>query len=324
MIEVENLSKYYGSLAAVRDVSFRVGAGQVVGFLGPNGAGKSTTLRVLAGFVGASSGRVRIGGYDIESERLDALGVIGYMPETAPLYVEMRVTEQLRFRAELKGVGRTEGRKAIAKEVSRVIERATITDVADVPIDELSKGYRQRVALADALLGSPPLLILDEPSAGLDPNQIREVRSLIRELGGEQTVLLSSHILPEIEATCSEVLVIDQGRLVAKGTIDDIRREQAPAAVRLVLSGDVETALVAIEEHEVVENCRVDEGPHTQLVVHLKSEVVIDVGGATAKLVACCVGAGALVREASPEAPSLEDVFSRLTRSENERREDAP
>ncbi|MFP6683580.1 MAG: ABC transporter ATP-binding protein, partial [Polyangiaceae bacterium] len=154
--------------------------------------------------------------------------------------------------------------------------------------------------------------------------QIREVRSLIRDLGGEQTVLISSHILPEIEATCSEVLVIDQGTLVAMGTIADIRREQAPVAIRLVLSGVVEAALVAIEEHEVVENCTVAEGPHTQLVVQLKSEMVNDVGGATAKLVACCVATGALVREASPEAPSLEDVFSRLTRSEGERMEGGP
>jgi ABC-2 type transport system ATP-binding protein len=205
------------------------------------------------------------------------------------------------------------------KEVERVIEQAKIEDVAQVPIGELSKGYRQRVGLADALLGSPPVLILDEPSAGLDPNQIRQVRDLIRNLGGKQTVLLSSHILPEIEATCCSVVVIDRGQLVAKGSIDEIRLEQAPVAVRLLLANCRDTLVTQFEDHQLVQRLSKTasrRAEHTSLLIELSDDGVGDVGEAIAALVACAVDAGARVHEATPEAPSLEDVFSRLTRSE--------
>jgi ABC-2 type transport system ATP-binding protein len=218
MIEAEHLSKDYGTVLAVDDVSFSVGLGEVVGFLGPNGAGKSTTLRMLAGYLAPTRGRVVVHGFDMQQEPLAARRLLGYQPEATPLYPELKVREFLRFRAELKRVPRRERPAAIA----RAMERARVTDVAETLIAHLSKGYRQRVGLADALVASPPLLILDEPTAGLDPNQIREVRALLRELGQDHTILLSTHILSEVEAVCDRALVIDRGKLVAQGTLQEL------------------------------------------------------------------------------------------------------
>src|SRR5579864_4500691 len=198
MIHVEHLTKYYGEYAAVRDVSFDVKEGLVVGFLGPNGAGKSTTMRILAGYLTATSGTVSIAGLDVFWNPVEVRRRIGYMPESCPLYPEMRVAEYLRFRAGIKGL---HGRHA-ARRVEHVLKRCWVDDVSRQLIGTLSKGYRQRVGLADALLADPPVLILDEPTAGLDPSQIRETRVLIRELGEEHTVLLSTHILSEVERTC--------------------------------------------------------------------------------------------------------------------------
>ena len=234
MIEVDKLTVSYGSFRAVDRVSFSVQAGEIVGFLGPNGAGKSTTLRVLAGFLGATSGAVRIAGIDVAEDSQRARARIGYMPEMSPLYPEMRVGEYLRFRAELKKVPRASRKEAVRTAMAE----ARVDDFEEVMIGHLSKGYRQRVGLADALVASPPLLILDEPTAGLDPNQIREVRSLIQKLGKDRTVLLSTHILSEVEATCSRAVVINRGRLVAEGSIDEIRAMRRPSGVRFVVRGD--------------------------------------------------------------------------------------
>jgi ABC-2 type transport system ATP-binding protein len=221
LIEVQHLRRSYGSVLAVKDVSFSVGRGDVVGFLGPNGAGKSTTLRMIVGYLGPSAGSVRVNGYDVVEQPLLARRSIGYMPETAPLYPEMRVREYLTFRARLKQLQRSE----IGKHVDLAIQKAEVGSVARALIGSLSRGFRQRVALADALLGNPPLLILDEPTAGLDPNQIHSVRNLIRELGREHTVLLSTHILSEVESACNRALVIDRGVLVAQGPISLLRRQ---------------------------------------------------------------------------------------------------
>ena len=198
MVSVQHLVKRYGARLAVDDLSFTVPKGEVVGFLGPNGAGKSTTLRILAGFLGATSGQVSVDGHDVKDDSFEARRLLGYMPEAVPLYLEMRVAEYLAFRAELKGVARGARRAS----VDAAMEKANVTDVANVLIGSLSKGYRQRVGLADALVAKPPLLILDEPTAGLDPNQIVEVRDVISALGKEHTVLLSTHILSEVEASC--------------------------------------------------------------------------------------------------------------------------
>ncbi len=220
MIVVENLVKYYGEYQAVRGVSFQVPKGQVVGFLGPNGAGKSTTMRILAGYLTATSGQARIDGKDVFWDPIAARRSIGYMPENCPLYPEMRVDEYLKFRAGLKGLGWSARRKRI----DYVLQRCWLKDVRRQLVGTLSKGYRQRVGLADALLADPPVLILDEPTAGLDPTQIRETRKLIRELGQEHTMLLSTHILSEVEMACDSAIIIYQGAVVANGTLADLRQ----------------------------------------------------------------------------------------------------
>jgi ABC-2 type transport system ATP-binding protein len=219
MIVVEHLTKYYGEYPAVRDVSFEVPKGRVVGFLGPNGAGKSTTMRILAGFLTASSGRASIAGHDVFADPIAVRRSIGYMPESCPLYQELRVDEYLRFRAGLKGLGWSRRRTRI----EYVLEKCWLKDVRRQLIGTLSKGYRQRVGLADALLADPPVLILDEPTAGLDPTQIRETRKLIRELGTQHTMLLSTHILSEVEMACDTVIVIAQGKVAEHGTLAEVR-----------------------------------------------------------------------------------------------------
>jgi ABC-2 type transport system ATP-binding protein len=308
MIEVEHLSKTYGGPRwAVRDVSFRVARGEVVGFLGPNGAGKSTTLRIVAGFLGATEGKVRIDGHDIVDEPLEARAKVGYMPEASPLYPEMRVAEYLAFRAELKGVKRAD-RKAW---VERAMEQAKVADMAATLVSHLSKGYRQRVGLADALVGRPPILILDEPTAGLDPNQIREVRSLVRELGKEHAVLVSTHILPEVEATCDRALVIAKGKLVAEGTIDELRtlRRSNGVRVRVAKGADLAAASSLLAALQDVAKVRREEGA----LVALWKKTVEDTDRAVESIAAAIVGAGLGLRELQPLRASLEEVFTELT-----------
>ena len=214
MIEVENFSKTYAGFRAVQNISVHVNKGEIVGFLGPNGAGKSTTMRVLAGYLPPTDGRITIGGFDVVNDSIEVRKRIGYMPENVPLYTDMRVNEFLRFRAELKRVPH----RKIKERVEYVCDRCSLTDVQTKIIGTLSKGYRQRVGLADAMIHDPALLILDEPTIGLDPNQIRAVRDLITDLGKDHTILLSTHILSEVELTCNRVLVINRGRIEASDT----------------------------------------------------------------------------------------------------------
>lgn len=220
LIEVQHLTKRYAGVTAVDDISFTVGKGEIVGFLGPNGAGKSTTMRILSGFIPATQGRVSVAGYDVFRHSVEARRRIGYMPENNPLYIEMRVMEYLKYRAALKGVPRAQRRAS----VDRVIELCGLTEVRRKLIGHLSKGYRQRVGIADALVHDPELVILDEPTIGLDPHQIRQVREVIRDLGKNHTVLISTHILPEVEMTCTRVLIIHRGRIAASNTVHDLRR----------------------------------------------------------------------------------------------------
>ena len=314
MIEVSELTKDYGTVVAVKGLSFTVGKGEIVGFLGPNGAGKSTTLRVLAGFLGATSGRVCIAGHDIAAQPLAARRSLGYMPESAPLYPEMRVEEYLTFRARLKEVPR-------AKRVSAVgssMERAGVRHMAGTVIQHLSKGYRQRVALADVLVANPPLLILDEPTAGLDPNQIREVRALIKALGDDRTILLSTHILSEVEATCERALVIDRGILVAEGTIEALRNQKRAAGYQLGvrdakraaeavvqgISGVISATAVAPDETAERRTLLVS------LAADADAERVLE--AVVEALAAAHIGLHALI----PEKASLEQIFSELTRHE--------
>jgi ABC-2 type transport system ATP-binding protein len=218
MIRVEHLTKRFGPKTAVDDISFRVQRGEIVGFLGPNGAGKTTTMRMLSGFMPATGGRVEIAGYDVFRDSLEVRRRIGYLPEHVPLYPEMRVCEYLAYRGRLKGVRGGRLRKAVGE----VLECCGLLDVRRTLIGRLSKGYRQRVGLADSLVHKPDLLLLDEPTIGLDPNQIRHIRHLIKGLGGAHTVMLSSHILPEIETICERVLIINRGRIVASDTPENL------------------------------------------------------------------------------------------------------
>ena len=214
MIEVENLTKNYAGFRAVQGISFHVDKGEIVGFLGPNGAGKSTTMKVLAAYLPPTDGKIRIAGYDVVNDSIEVRKRIGYMPENVPLYTDMRVHEFLRFRAELKRVAR----RKIKDRVETVKQLCSLKDVENKIIGTLSKGYRQRVGLADAMVHDPDLLILDEPTIGLDPNQIRAVRDLIKDLGKHHTILLSTHILSEVELTCNRVLVINRGKIEASDT----------------------------------------------------------------------------------------------------------
>jgi ABC-2 type transport system ATP-binding protein len=219
MISVQGLSKSYGQTEAVRDLSFTVNKGEVVGFLGPNGAGKSTTMRILSGFLPADTGEVRIAGFDVFTQSVKARSRIGYLPENVPLYPEMRVGEYLSYRAALKGVRS----RRVAEKVEDALQLCGLPHVWRQLIGTLSKGYRQRVGLADALVNEPDILILDEPTIGLDPEQIREVRALIKGLATRHTILLSSHILSEVEMTCSRVLILNKGRIIANGTPSQLR-----------------------------------------------------------------------------------------------------
>ncbi|HTL72701.1 MAG TPA: ATP-binding cassette domain-containing protein [bacterium] len=223
MIEVSNLTKRYAGRTAVDDISFTVARGEIVGLLGPNGAGKSTTMRVLSGFMPATSGTVKVAGFDVFHDSEETRRRIGYMPENNPLYGEMRVREYLKFRARLKGLGWRKSRE----RVSTVMEQCSLTDVGRRVIGQLSKGYKQRVGLADALVHEPELIILDEPTIGLDPQQIRAVRALIKSLAGKHTVLISTHILPEVEMMCGRVLIMLDGRVLASDTPENLQRRMA-------------------------------------------------------------------------------------------------
>jgi ABC-2 type transport system ATP-binding protein len=320
VIRVSGLTKRYWSATgrahvAVDDVSFEVGKGEVVGFLGPNGAGKSTTLRILAGFLGATAGTVTVGGHDVATDSFEARRSIGYMPEAVPLHPEMRVVEYLGFRAELKRVPRASRRA----RVEEAMARAACIDVANQRIGHLSKGYRQRVGLADAIVARPPIVILDEPTAGLDPNQIRDVRQLVRDLGREHTVVVSTHILGEIEACATRVLLMHRGKLVAHGPTDEIRALRGGTTADFSVRGDATTAARLLAAVEGVAGVTAVTPAGAADIARLR---VAFAGDATAearalgieRCVAALVAGGIGVREAQPSGGSLEDVFAALTR----------
>jgi ABC-2 type transport system ATP-binding protein len=320
LIEVQNLTKSYGSHEAVRGLAFRVPAGQICGFLGPNGAGKSTTLRMLTGFLAPTTGTIRIGGIDALAEPIEARRHIGYMPEACPLYPEMRVSEYLKYRAELKGVP---GRQ-IKGRVDAALSQASVADVGHRIIGQLSKGYRQRVGLADALVADPPLLILDEPTAGLDPNQIRQVRELIKELSKNKTVLLSTHILPEVEAICDRVLIITKGKLVSEGDPKGLRSELASKVIIALEGRGTVSAFRGCLE--AIDGCRVvmvrekgggsrrdsARGSQGLVVAQVESEDQ----DAAERIFEAVAKAGLVLRALNREEASLEDVFTNLTTAE--------
>ncbi len=309
MIKVENLTKRYAGQAAIRDLNFEVGKGEIMGFLGPNGAGKTTTMRILAGFMPATSGRASIAGFDIFEQSLQARTRLGYMPENVPLYSDMRVTEYLEYRAALKGVPH----RRIAERVGDVKELCGVKDVERKIIGALSKGYRQRVGLADALLHEPDLLILDEPTIGLDPNQIRQVRELIKNLGRQHTILLSTHILPEVEMTCSRVIIIHKGRIEACDTPENLLGKLRQAG-GVVLEAKVEKDNGAEELKKIsaVRDVTTDVDGEWN-VFSLRVESGADVREEVFRL---ATARHWTVRELTQRRATLEDVFVEITHAD--------
>jgi ABC-2 type transport system ATP-binding protein len=309
MIHVSNLTKFYGDYAAIQDISFDVPRGQIVGFLGPNGAGKTTTMRILAGYLTATSGSASIDGIDIFWDPVAAKRRIGYMPENCPLYPEMRVKEYLRFRGGIKGLTGSRRRQRI----DYVIDRCWLTDVRRQIIGTLSKGYRQRVGLADALLAEPPVLILDEPTIGLDPTQIRSTRKLIRELGREHTILVSTHILPEVEMTCDSVIIIHRGRVVASSSLADRAKTAGENECLVVqLDGVVDPDhLRGLPGLTAVAPERTDGGMRLRITSSNMTEL-------TPRLCILAVERGWRMREMRPERQTLEDLFVEITGQETD------
>ena len=311
---MSHLTKRYGSRLAIEDVSFHVAKGEVVGFLGPNGAGKSSTLRILAGFLGPTAGSVTVAGHDVVREPLEARRCIGYMPEAVPLYPEMRVVEYLRYRAELKRVGRSQ-RTAYVEDA---MNEAGVLDVANRRIEHLSKGYRQRVGLADAIVAKPPVVILDEPTNGLDPNQVRDARAVVRNLGRDHAVVMSTHVLSEVEACASRVMLLHRGRLVAQGSTATVRALCASPPVELTVRGPPAGAEAVIRSSPGIADCKLEgqptSGAHTLHVTFDSGLSPDDRGRAIEQCVARLVGAGLGVRGVHQSEGSLEDAFAELTR----------
>lgn len=310
MIKVENLTKRFADKVAVDNISFEVQEGEVLGFLGPNGAGKSTTMRILTCFIPATSGFAWVAGYDVFTDSLNVRKQIGYLPENVPLYLDMRVNEYLMFRAELKKVPRKERKSKIGES----LERCGIVDVQNQIVGTLSKGYRQRVGLADALLHDPKILILDEPTIGLDPNQIRQIRQLIKELGEKHTILLSTHILPEVEMICGRVIIIDRGKLVANDTPANLLAKlKGGMAIHIQAKGpekSIESALKSIAGVLNVES-RAREGDAR----HFTLEVVKD-RDVREDIFRTFVENNWLLLEMKRETVTLEEIFRQLTTKE--------
>ncbi|HAG12239.1 MAG TPA: ABC transporter [Ruminococcus sp.] len=315
MVEIKNLTKFYGSHPAVQDISFTVGDHEVLGFLGPNGAGKSTTMNMITGCLPSTSGTVLVDGHDIAKEPLEVKKLIGYLPELPPVYPEMRVQDYLMFVAGLKRVPRNERKK----QVDRAMERLRITDVNKRIIGNLSKGYRQRVGFAQALLGSPKFLILDEPTVGLDPRQVMDVRKLIQELAQDHTIIFSTHILAEVTAVCERVVIINKGQIRAVDTIKNLENSvDGKHTLRMKVEGDMTKVTGIINSIEGVlgiDEVEFDSVGINAFTVAVKSDEV------RKPLVAALVEQDCMVLEITSRTSSLEDVFVSLTTPGNSREE---
>jgi ABC-2 type transport system ATP-binding protein len=315
MIKVEGLSKRYARTVAVDDVSFEVQKGQIVGFLGPNGAGKTTTMRILTCFLPPTSGSANVAGFDVTQHAMEVKKRIGYLPETPPLYPDMEVGEYLTFVGRLKGIARNE----IARRVDEVSERCAVADVQKKLIQKLSKGYRQRVGLAQAIIHNPDVLILDEPTSGLDPKQITETRALIKGLAGDHTIILSTHILPEVEQICEQVIIISQGKVVAKDSVDNLtnrlRGSESIAVGVESRNGAIDPLVVQQRLEQVAGVSRVlpRESREKRILFELESLQGRSIRGDVARAV---VDSGWDLIELRPVAMSLEEVFLQLTGTE--------
>ncbi len=310
MIKVENLTKRYSGFTAIDNLSFEVEKGEIVGFLGPNGAGKSTTMRILTGYLPATSGRASIAGFDVFEQSLEARRRLGYLPESTPLYGDMRVNEYLAYRARLKGVA---GSK-VKERVGDVIELCDLRDKTRAIIGTLSKGQRQRVGIADALVHDPDLLILDEPTIGLDPNQIRQVRELIKNLAHKRTVLISTHILPEVEIMCSRVIVISKGRIRASDTAENLmKNHRAAGSLKIEAKVGADNAAASLGQIAGVREVAVEpDGEYS--IINMRLEANADPSADVMKL---ANSRGWSVRELLRKKPTLEDVFVELTHSDS-------
>lgn len=307
MIEVENLTKRYGPTLAVSNISFNVQEGEILGFLGPNGAGKTTTMRIITGFLSASSGRVRVSGFDVAEQPLEVKKRIGYLPENPPVYPDMTVNEYLAFVGRIKGVPRSD----LKKRIGEVSEKCAVANVANRQIGKLSKGYRQRVGLAQALMVNPDVLILDEPTAGLDPKQIIETRELIKGLAGHHTVILSTHILPEVSRTCQRVVVINQGKVVAVGAPDELTaRLQGYGTVLVSAEGPAPEIISKLQSVPGVNLVEPREAAESRVTLEVHVEKERDV---RAELARAVVESGWKLFELKTSGMSLEDIFLKLT-----------
>jgi ABC-2 type transport system ATP-binding protein len=305
-IRIDNLSKRYGPQNAVDDISFEVRAGEIVGFLGPNGAGKSTTMKMITGYIGIGGGDILIDGQSVKHHADDLKKFIGYLPENNPLYQDMPVIDYLAFCAALQGVDQNR----VDDRVREMVRVTGLNAEKHKKIGELSKGYRQRVGLAQAMIHDPKILILDEPTTGLDPNQIVEIRKLIRELGKEKTVILSTHILPEVEATCDRILIINKGKIVANGTAETLRNQAAGQEILRVRIEDAEAETILHELRRLPATDRAE-----WVDKSLNRFEVISRTGASAKreVFQLCVQKGWVLSELIPVETRLEDIFRNLT-----------
>jgi ABC-2 type transport system ATP-binding protein len=310
MIEVQSLTKRYGPVTAVNDVTFRVEGGEILGFLGPNGAGKTTTMRIITGYMPATEGKVVVAGHDVFEQPVQAKRHTGYLPETPPLYPDMTVREYLNFVGRIKAVPRRE----LKSRVDAVMKKTWIADMADRHCAKLSKGYRQRVGLAQAIIHNPDVLVLDEPTAGLDPKQIIETRQLIRELAGTHTIVLSTHILPEVSQTCQRVVIISKGRVVAVDTPENLTaRLRGSETMFLQVAGPDDAVPAALSALPGVTRVSADTGKDGLLAIEVDSERGRDV---RRELAATIVSSGWGLLELRPMRMSLEDIFLSLTTEE--------
>ena len=306
MIKVSHLTKRYGERMAVQDLNFEIQRGEIVGFLGPNGAGKSTTMKIITGFMPATQGEVEVAGFDVFSQPLEAKKNIGYLPETPPVYPEMKVSDYLDFAAHLHGVQKNK----IKSMVDAAIQKTNLGEVKNRLIRNLSKGFQQRVGLAQALVHNPKVLVLDEPTVGLDPKQIIEIRELIKSLGGDHTVILSSHILPEVTATCERIIVINNGKIAAEDTIEGLSLKMKGGLIySLEVKNPIEKGMQAIRAIAGVKSVN---GVGHKWVVELNPHG----GEIRDQIVAAAVESGAGVFEFSSEKISLEEIFLQLTTEE--------
>jgi len=313
MIEVDHLSKIYGSTLAITDVTFKVEPGEILGFLGPNGAGKTTTMRILAGYLPPSKGTVKIAGYDVQDNSLAARQKIGYLPETPPLYPEMTVEGFLYFVAQIKGIPAGDR----PTKVKAAMDRCNITEKRQVIIRKLSKGFRQRVGIAQAIVHDPPAIILDEPTVGLDPRQIIEVRNLIKSLAGTHTIILSTHILPEVSMTCNRVAIIHRGKIVATNSPENLMtRLTEGSGYELTISGEVELAKQILQNVPGVS--LVESMPNLSESHNAILRVLSESGSEPGKYIASALIHGGFdLHEMRRVSASLEDVFLKLTTTEN-------